>query len=710
MSTLRAVGAGLAAALVAASLGVLAPAAAAEPDATGPDAADPIYLVTLAGPGTSGTHTDLLGAARMRAEQDAVLDAVGGAEPVYRWTTALNGVAVRLSPEEAAVLRADPRVELVERNAVRPLAGHPQPSGPSGPTGPLGTAGTGRGGAGVVVGLVDSGLWPDSPLFSSVAGLGRTPRGFTGTCETGDRWPAATCNRKVVGARWFVDGFGVEHLRSASSLSPLDDDGHGTQVASIVGGNAGVPARVRGLRIGSYSGVAPQARLAVYKACWSAPDPGDDGCASADLVSAIDAATADGVDVLNLSVGGPSRIDTVERALLGATEGGVVVVGAAGNAARSAAAHRGPWVTTVGAATGPERRGRVLLSAGGSYAGAMAAARTVGPGRLVRAADAPARGATRREARVCAPGSLDAGRVAGRIVLCERGTVGRVDKSAAVDLAGGVGMVLANVGPGDLVADFHRVPTVHVDRAAGAALDRWLTRHPGGRVSLEPHGLVRTPPRVVTWSSPGARGSALVKPDVVATGVGVLGAVPPDRTGAGWDLLSGTSAAAAITSGTAALVRSRHPDWSPAAVRSALVTTARRVPGAGVLQSGAGRVAPVAAVRPGLVYDVPVDDYRSWLDGDLTDLDTPSIRVEGAGTVERTVTNATARRLYFSSAAAGFAHHQVRVTPAAVRLGPGESATFTLTVAPGSPRPDHGWVTWRGATGTVTRIPVTVIR
>lgn len=129
-----------------------------------------------------------------------------------------------------------------------------------------------------------------------------------------------------------------------------------------------------------------------------------------------------------------------------------------------------------------------------------------------------------------------------------------------------------------------------------------------------------------------------------------------------------------------------------------------------MLQSGAGRVAPVAAVRPGLVYDVPVDDYRSWLDGDLTDLDTPSIRVEGAGTVERTVTNATARRLYFSSAATGFAHHQVRVTPAAVRLGPGESATFTLTVAPGSPRPDHGWVTWRGATGTVTRIPVTVTR
>ncbi|WP_041546780.1 S8 family serine peptidase [Nocardioides sp. JS614] len=548
------------------------------------------------------------------------------------------------------------------------------------------------------------------PLFSPIAGLGRAARGFTGTCETGDGWPESACNRKVLGARWFVDGFGTDHLRSASSLSPLDDDGHGTQVASIVAGNAGVPARVRGQRLGTYAGIAPQARLAVYKACWSAPDPRDDGCATADLVAAIDAATADGVDVLNLSVGGPARIDTVERALLGATEGGVVVVGAAGNAAGTPAAHRGPWVTTAGAATGPVRRGRVVLPGGTSYAGAMAAARVVGPARAVRAADAPATGSGRGAARVCTPGSLDAGRVAGRIVLCERGVVGRVDKSAAVELAGGVGMVLANVAPGDLVADFHRVPTVHVDRAAGRALAQWLAGHPDARIRLEPRGLVRTRARVVAWSSAGARSAPVLKPDLVATGVGVLGAVPPDGTDAGWDLLSGTSAAAAITSGGAALVLSRHEDWSPARVRSALATSARRLPGAPALRAGAGLVDPAAAVRPGLAYDVPVNDYRAWLDGRLAELNTPSIRIEGAGSVERTVTNVTSRRLYFSSAAAGFAHHQVRVTPAALRLGPGESATFTVTVAPGARRADDGWITWRGATGTRTRIPVLVSR
>ena len=710
MATLRAVSAGLAAALAVATLAVLPPATATEPDTDDPGSPagpESIYLVTLTGPGTSGSGAGLFAATRMHAAQDAVLDSVGAAEPVDRWTTALNGVAVRLSAGQAADLRADPRVALVERNAVRPLAGRPTATGVLGPGG---TGGTGRGGAGVVVGLVDSGLWPDSPLFSAVSGLGRAPGAFTGTCETGAGWSEDACNGKVVGARWFVHGFGADRLRSASSLSPLDDDGHGTQVASIVAGNAGVPARVRGQRVGSYTGVAPQARLAVYKACWSAPDPRDDGCASADLVAAIDAATADGVDVLNLSVGGPARIDTVERALLGATEAGVVVVGAAGNAARSPAAHRDPWVTTVGATTGPERRGRVVLPGGVSYAGAMAASRSVGPARVVRGVDAPARGADRRDARVCAPGSLDARRVVGRIVLCERGRVGRVDKSAAVDLAGGVGMILANAAPGDLVADFHRVPTVHVDRAAGAALDRWLIAHPRGEVRLDPRGLVRTPVRVATWSSPGARRGTLVKPDLVATGVGVLGAVPPNGSGAGWDLLSGSSAAAAITSGTAALVRSRHPDWSAVAVRSALVTGARPVAGAGALRAGAGRVRPVTAVRPGLVYDVPVADYRAWLDGGLSTPNTPSLRVEGAGSVERTVTNVAGRRLYFSSTATGFAHHRVRVTPAALRLGPGESATFTVTVAPGPARADDGWVTWRGATGTVTRIPVHVNR
>lgn len=677
------------------------------PGHAAPAGQEPLYLVTLEGPGTAGSQTgapDLFEALRMRAEQDQVLAAVGAEGPTYRWTTALNGVAVRLSRAQAGALAADPRVALVERNAVVPLAGRAATSGVPR------TGGGTRGGAGVVIGLVDSGIAADSPLFSEAAPLGRAPRDFSGSCQAGDGWPESTCNRKLVGARWFVSGFGADDLRSASSMSALDDDGHGTQVASVAAGNAGTVARVRGQRLGSYAGVAPQARLAVYKACWTAPDPAQDGCATAELVSAIDAATADGVDVLNLSVAGPARLGTVERALLGATEEGVVVVGAAGNTARSAAAHDSPWVTTVGATTGPVRRGRVTLGDGTSFGGAMGAAHTIGPARLVLAADVPATGATRGEARVCTPGSLDAARVAGRVVLCDRGLIGRVDKSAAVALADGVGMVLANVAPGNLVADFHSVPTVHVDRAAGHALRRWAATHPAGRVRLEPVGHQHPRVRVAGWSSGGDADGRVLKPDLVATGSGVLGAVPPQAGGQRWDLASGTSIAAAITTGAAAVVVARHPDWSPAAVRSALVTTARRVRGAAVLRAGAGRVDPAEAWRPGLVYDVSSRDYRAWLAGDLRgELNTPSLLVDGAGTAHRTVTNVSGRRLYFSSHVRGFERHQVRVTPAAVRLGPGESATFTVTVGPGAGRGvDDGWVTWRGATGTVTRIPVVI--
>jgi subtilisin family serine protease len=232
-------------------------------------------------------------------------------------------------------------------------------------------------------------------------------------------------------------------------------------------------------------------------------------------------------------------------------------------------------------------------------------------------------------------------------------------------------------------------------------------------IRLKPMGMQRAPLRVARWSSGGAAADVVLKPDVVATGSGVLGVVPPGDDGLTWDLASGTSAAAAVTSGAAALVVSAHPDWSAAAVRSALATTAHRLSGTPVLRSGAGRVTPGAGVRPGLVYDVAPDAYRAWLEGDRTDLNTPWVLLRGtADTAERTVTNATGRRLYFSSSARGFAHHQVQVTPAAVRLGPGESATFTVTVErmPTAQPVDDGWVTWRGATGTLTRIPVVIAR
>ena len=695
----------LASALVATTLAAPLPAGAAhateEPG---------LYLVTLEGPGTAGDRGIVPTALRelqLRHAQDAALASVGAPEPVYRWTTALNGFAVELTPDQAEALAAEPEVALLEENAVRRLAG--TRSGPAGPARGF----RHEGGAGVVIGVVDSGIWPQSPLFADVPDLGRSPRGFAGECVTGEDWEPGTCNRKLVGARWFVDGFGSDNLRTTSSLSPRDDEGHGTQMASIAAGNAGVSVRVGAQRLGGYGGLAPQARLAVYKACWTAPDPTHDGCATADLVTAIDRATRDRVDVLNLSVGGPGGFDTVERALLGAAEADIVVVAAAGNAGRHAfAAHVGPWVTTVGGTTGVVRRGRISLGGGTALTGAMASTRGAGPARIVLGDRVAAPGATRDQARVCTPGSLDAAPVSGAIVLCQRGGIGRVDKSAAVAQADGVGMVLGNVRPGSTDADFHSVPTVHLDRAGAVALRRWLADHPNGRVALRPLGLTRGPTRVTPWSTGGDPSAAVLKPDVVAPATGVLGAVPPTVRSTRWDFVTGTSAATAWTSGVAAVLLRRH-DWSASVVRSALATSAAPVATGSVLRQGAGRLRLSRADRPGVVYAVQPQDYRDWLDGSVVDLNTPSILVSDDGdAATRTITNVGRRAMYFSSATRGFTRHRVTVTPAAVRLGPGERVTFTVHVDrhAGIEPLDDGWVTWRGANGTGARIPVLITR
>jgi minor extracellular serine protease Vpr len=701
------------AALTTLALLPAAPSQASAPPADG----ESLYLVTLRGPGVTGYRGPLTGTGareQMQAAQDRTLAAVGAAAPTYRWTDALNGYAVPLTEQQAAVLGADPAVALVEPNEVRPLAAA-QRRAPGTP------AGRSRGGAGVVVGIVDSGLWPESPLFAGVPGLGERPRGFRGTCQEGAEWTAQTCNRKVVGARWYVDGFGATHVRASAYLSPRDESGHGTQVASVAAGNARVSVHSTNEEMGTFAGVAPQARLAVYKACWTAPDPDDDGCATADIVTAVDQATQDGVDVLNLSVAGPEDaagaegVDTVDRALLGAAEADIVVVAAAGNdGGRGYAAHATPWVTTVGASTAAAPAGRVSVSGGPTLDGSMVSGTRVRTTTIVLGARVAAPGADPDDAALCVPGSLDAALVGGAIVVCERGTIGRVDKSAAVRQADGAGMVLANTAAGTVSVDIHAVPTVHLDQRAARRLTSYLARHPRARATLRPAGTDRAPLRVVRWSSAGDPRGALVKPDLVAPGTGRLGAVTPRADGNRFAFFSGTSAATAHVAGVAALLRSRHDDWSAPEVRSALTTSARALP-APALRQGAGRSSIGASLRSRLVLDVGRRDYRRYLDGGLGSvaLNTTSLLVDGrrGRTVTRRVTNLGDRAMYFSSSARGFVRHRVTVTPAALRLQPGESATFRVRISGAGVAPlDDGYVGWLGADGSRLRLPVVITR
>ncbi|HET6699677.1 MAG TPA: S8 family serine peptidase [Nocardioidaceae bacterium] len=702
--------------------------------------------------------------------QDRILDKVGNPPVRYRFTTALNGFAAELTTDQVKQLRDLHGVALVERSTTQRLAAHDGPGAddttPGTQSAPDRTRGLSRAraarpaspvtreparpaeGGGAVIGVIDSGLWPENPSFAALPNAPRHPRGFHGTCRTGEQWNAGDCNSKVVGARYFVKGFGAERLAQADYLSPRDGTGHGSMAASTAAGNRSVRVEIEHQDFGYTSGAAPAARIAVYKACWTAPNPADDGCSTADVVAAVDAAVADGVDVISYGAVGPSRqhprVDAVGLSFLNATASGVFVTAPAGNAgpAPGSVAHPAPWVTTVGASTDRLYQGAVELGDAEHtrLVGAMVSDEDVPSTGLVLAADVAAPGADPGDAAICQIGALDASQVQDHIVVCDRGTTARVDKSVAVARAGGAGMVLANVTPNSLDADFHSVPTVHVDVAAAKTIKAYV-RDAGdaATASLDASGAddIETPQvaefsaRGPAESDPAAAGDAVLKPDLVAPGVSVLAAVAPaSDDGRLWDLASGTSLSAPRIAGLAATVRAVRPQWTPAQVRSAMMTTAQRPAGAsGPFAAGAGEVDPTAVLDPGLVLDVEAQDYRDYLAGTgftyadgtpvsrhpapAPDLNLPSITLgalTGETTVIRKVTNLSGRTETYTPDVTGLSGLDVTVRPRQLTLSSGESARFRVTFDAGRAAPAtylKGAITWTGLEHQL-RLPVAV--
>jgi Subtilase family/Fibronectin type-III domain/Peptidase inhibitor I9/PA domain len=672
--------------------------------------------------------------------QDAVLGRIGNPPLLYRYLTALNGFAVRLDDRQAERLRALPGVVAVERSTrqrVDRVLGTPVVASSSrdllGLDGRDGVwarhGGTDRAGRGVVIGVVDTGIWPANPSFSGLvqgpSGTSPDLPGFHGACAAAEEWTPGTCTDKVVSARWFVRGFGAENVASQEYLSARDGTGHGSHVASTAAGDYGVRVVIDGQLFGTTSGMAPAAHLAVYKACWAAPDPAQDGCSTADTVAAVDRAVADGVDVLNYSVSGSTAVaDPVERAFLGAASAGVFVSTSAGNlGGPGSVRHVAPWVTTVAASSHHVFEGAVRLGDGTSLVGAMVSDQRVPSTGLVLGSDVAAPGATRADAGHCLPGTLDAVEAQGKIVVCDRGRGARVDKSAAVADAGGSGMVLANTRPRSTDADVHAVPTVHLQVGRAAAVKAYVRRSAGrATAALDPGGRDDVPaPAVADFSGRGpaqAFGGDVLKPDLTAPGVNVLGAVaPPSDSGRSWDLVSGTSTSAPHVAGLAAFVAGVHPDWSPARIKSAMMTTAYDVRGPRSPQvEGAGHIDPRRFLDPGLVFDTDVASWQGVLDGRVParSLNTPFLAIGdlvGRATVERRVTNVSSRRETYAVRLDGLPGVDVQAFPATVRLGPGQTRTVRLrvTARPSATvdRDVTGWLVWRGDRHRV-RIPVSV--
>jgi subtilisin family serine protease len=643
----------------------------------------------------------------LRTRHNAVAGSVGAVR-IYDYLYSLNGFAATLDNGQLARLRATPGVVSVERDSLS------QPATDNTPTFLGLNAGGGiwsqlggqaHAGEDVVIGVVDTGVWPEHPSFADT-GYGSAPAGWHGECQSGEQWTQSNCTGKLIGARYYNKGYGHFGGGLAGDYqSARDHDGHGTHTASTAGGNAGVAASVLGRNWGTISGMAPRARIAAYKACWP------EGCAISDLVEAIDTAVSDGVDVINYSIGDndPDFLDADDVSFLFARQAGVFVAASAGNAGPgpSTVDHGGPWLTTVGAST--QNRsfvGTVTLGNGQTYKGVTITA-GLGSTPLVDGAAAGSEG--------CLTG-LNPALVSGKIVVCE-GSFNRAARSLAVKQAGGVGMVLYTAAENDtLMSDTHHVPSLHVRRSIGLAIKAYIAAA-GASATASLSGGSKEFGGGNTMAAFSSRGPLLpsdrstgdlLKPDVTAPGVQILaGNSPTAFVGAPGNLfqaIGGTSMSSPHIAGIGALLRDLHPEWTPAEMQSAIMTSARQdvrkedgVTLADPFDFGAGHVVPNGAANPGLVYPAGFDDYRAFLRSQglctmcfgtspapvvaPTDLNVPSVTIRalaGVRTVTRKVKNVGAAAKYKVSVVAP-AGVDVQVTPSELTLAAGATGTYQVS-------------------------------
>ena len=683
--------------------------------------------------------------AELEAEKVEVLRNAG-IDPralVASFEYAANGFSAALTQAEAESLASQKGVLSVQRDELHQLHTSDSPQF-LGLDDRGGAWDTGYTGAGVVVGVIDSGIWPEHPSFAARSDLGAAPialdtidldpdpavEALSTGCDFGDTAHnqddvAFTCNNKLIGARDMRLLY-EEFIGSETYATARDYDGHGTHTASTAIGNPEVEASIFDREFGEISGIAPDAHVVAYSAC------GNLGCFGGDLAAAIDRAVADGVDVINYSIGSstPGLTGPDDIAFLFAADAGVFVATSAGNTGPGASSigspASAPWVTTVGASL--QKKSYVAEAlAGGSdeprVRGASITSETDGQLSFVDAAN--------HGNELCDPEVAFSGDIAGKVVLCLRGGPARVEKSRAVFEAGGAGMVLYNPDDvQDLLTDNHWVPSVHTNFTDGSALKQYIADN-GARATVEITDGQEEPRRgnrMAAFSSRGPLGAGasddIIKPDVTAPGVQILAGNSLTPTlgvpGELFQSISGTSMSSPHVAGLLALLKQAHPAWTPAMAKSALMTTARQnirkedgTTGADAFDFGSGHVDPSGRAsaegslfNPGLVYDAGLFDYLGFLcdaapqifvdaaatcgglaDAGIpivaTNLNYPSIAVSelpGAKTILRTVTNVSGVTETYRARVEEPPGYEVAVAPDRFTLDPGESATFEVVL------------------------------
>ncbi|CAN4127477.1 unnamed protein product [Withania somnifera] len=481
-------------------------------------------------------------------------------------------------------------------------------------------------GKGVIIGVLDTGIFPDHPSFSDV-GMPPPPAKWKGVCESNF---TNKCNNKLIGARSYPLGNG----------SPMDHNGHGTHTAGTVAGAFVNGANVYGNANGTATGVAPFAHIAVYKVCNS------DGCADTDVLAAIDAAIDDGVDILSMSIGGsrtsPFHSNSIALGAYSATERGILVSCSGGNSGPfiGSVGNAAPWILTVGASTLDRKlKATVKLGNGEEFEGESAYKAKVSNSTFFTLFDVGKNASDEFETPYCRPGSLSPA-IRGKIVIClAGGGVPRIDKGQVVKDEGGVGMIVINQPSNGITksADAHVLPAMDVSGRDGTKIFAYMnsTSNPVATITFQ--GTIigdKNAPIVASFSSrgPSEASPGILKPDIIGPGVNILAAWPTSvddnkNTKSTFNIISGTSMSCPHLSGVAALLKSAHPDWSPAAIKSAMMTTAdtlnlanspilnERLLPADIFAIGAGHVNPSRANDPGLIYDTPFEDYVPYLCG-----------------------------------------------------------------------------------------------
>ncbi|CAD6212283.1 unnamed protein product [Miscanthus lutarioriparius] len=581
-------------------------------------------------------------------------------------------------------------------------------------------------GKGVIVGLLDSGIHAAHPSFDD-HGVPPPPARWKGACAPGS---AARCNKKLIGARSFVGG---------GDDGVSDDAGHGTHTSSTAAGNFVDGASRDGLAAGTAAGIAPGAHVAMYKVCVL------EGCDSSAILAGLDAAIKDGVDVLSISLGGsvsfPFDQDPIAVGAFSAVSKGVVVVCAAGNSgpAPSSVVNDAPWILTVAAGSVDRALEADVELVNGPHVAGEALTQ-------VKNSSSPNKKYPllfSEERRHCQYGD-DSSIVAGKILVCEATDL-PTEMSNIRDLlsAGAAGVVLTNSNTSGytIVVRDYGPGVVQVSTAAGVNITHYATstrRSSSAAAAFFTFNSTvlgaRPSPTVASFSGrgPSAVTPGVLKPDILAPGLNILAAWPPalgetetsssSSGGSGrFNIISGTSMATPHTSGVVALVRSAHPDWSPAAIKSSILTTSDEVDTnggpildeqhgkAGAHATGAGHVNPTRAADPGLVYDLSVPEYAAYLCALLGDraqativrnaslscsklpktaeaqLNYPTITVPlqpTPFTVNRTVTNVGPAASTYTAKVDVPGSLKVQVSPATLVFSKaGEKKTFSVSVS-----------------------------